>query len=158
HKLPGTFLPEADRRKNRQIAVAEEKVEKAAVDAGHFADEAKAGIGLASREDGAVDARKADCVCPKARKGSNQLLIHQAGEDGNDNVDRVRAGNAQAIDEFAGNAVNFKPLGGGVAATVDHDDRPPGSLNGGDVFESCIVATEGAATDFDDEWVHALTW
>src|SRR5439155_9582426 len=146
HKLPGTFLPKADRRKNRQIAVTEEKVEKAAVDAGHFADEAKAGIGLPSRKDGAVDTRKADCVCPKARKGSNQLLIHQAGEDGNDNVDRVRAGNAQAIDEFAGHAVNFEPFGGGVAATVDNDDGASGGLKGGDVFDSGIVATEGAAT------------
>ena len=138
-----------ERGNHRDVAGGEDGVDRGGVDGGDFADIAQLGVGDAGLEEAAVGAADADGGGAEVLHMGGQLLVDQAGEDGDDDVQGGGVGDAESVDEVGGEVLAAHPFADEVAAAVDDGHGPGGGVEGGEVAEGGIAGAEGAAADFD---------
>ena len=80
----------------------------------------------------------------------HELLVHQPGEDGDDDLERGGVRHAQAAHEARRHAVLIEPLADRGAAAVDDDEAAAFLVQRDDVVKRGVVLPEGGAADLED--------
>src|ERR1700677_1517537 len=93
---------------------------------GEVADEPKAAFAFAdlhglSQKAGTVGSADAHCRLPRERDGSGETFIQQAGKDHHRGIARFAVGDAQPVDEMAGNSHALQRAGEDFSAAVNYE-------------------------------------
>jgi hypothetical protein len=145
-QLPGGLVPvpaEADRRDYRQPARHHHADKGRCVHVYDFADEAERLVPHGRFQHAGVTPGEADCRDAEGRERGHQLLVDEAGEDRDHNIQRGLVRDPQPPLEARRDIEALQPFGDQSAAAVQDDDGLAAMVKLRHVGQRRVVAAEG---------------
>ncbi len=136
-----------NRSDDRNDAGVQEHLEQGDVHFSYGADESKCRLVNLCSKQPAIRAAQPQRAHAQARKLGNQLLVDQACEDGDDDVECWTIRHPEAINKMRLDFVDVEPARNLGAAAVDDDDRDTAAVQRGDVAQRRVVGAERAAAE-----------